>query len=534
MPSREFLLSRAVLTTLTAAPIGGIGILSITVLLPALQDPESRFYTSAIGYPAVKRTLGQPIKVPTVEVTTKNLEDGVAAPGESVAMQQVEVRSLVSGPVEKVHVVEGQWVHRGRPLLELQKSPFQDQVDTARNNLATAQKNLQALQNSAPGRLMVLKQNAISNQARFDAAKAKLKEIDDLAQQELKNDVHAAQVRLKTTEQKLKQVQILAKQGAISKFTLYDTQDIYATRKKELLDAQQGVLNTQTQQFNNQDFYITRQNELIAAQKALELAQKTLEKDLADAHLLVENRKIELQQASRDLSRTVIYASTDGLVSRVNIHSGEIIDVRDRTSVMTLTQNTVFKAYIDQARLNAIKLGDRAGVNLVAYPGRTFRGKVIQLNPTVEAGQNRPRNGVEGQYTYSVWIAVDNLKMPPGLQGYVQFTQATSNLVIPESSVTHLSGGEGMVMVAEAGKAVVRKVKLGRTIDNQREVLEGLQPKEQVVVYPAGLNPGDNIHTKLTQVANDGSHHQQLSSAKPKLPASAQPDFMDQKATFSL
>ena len=133
-----------------------------------------------------------------------------------------------------------------------------------------------------------------------------------------------------------------------------------------------------------------------------------------------------------------------------------------------------------------------------------------------------------------MWIAVDNLKMPPGLQGYVQFTQAKSNLVIPESSVTHLSGGEGMVMVAQAGKAVVKKVKIGRTIDNQREVLEGLHPKEQVVVFPIGLNPGDNLHTHLTEVANDGSHHEQLSSAKPKLPASAQPDFIEQKATFSL
>jgi HlyD family secretion protein len=68
--------------------------------------------------------------------------------------------------------------------------------------------------------------------------------------------------------------------------------------------------------------------------------------------------------------------------------------------------------------------------------------------------------------------------------------------MIPESSVTHLSAGEGMVMVAEAGKAVVKKVKLGRTFDNQREVLEGLKPGEQVVPSPRALNPGDRLNTK--------------------------------------
>jgi len=547
MPSRQFLLSRAVLTTLTAAPVGAMGILSITVLLPALKDPESRFYSSAIGYPAIQRSLGKPIKIPTVEVAAKNLADGVAAPGESVAMQQVEVRSLVSGPVEKVHVIEGQWVHRNQPLLDLQKAPFQDQVNTARNNLATAQKNLQTLQNSAPERLLALRQNVVTAQVRLNEAKTRVHEINNLAQQELKNNVESAQVRLKTAEQKLQQVQLLSKQGAMSKFQLYDTQDLYASRKRDLLAAQQGILNTQTQQFSNQDFYITRQNELISAQQALQLAQKSLDKDLADARLLMENRKIELQQATRDLSKTTIYASTDGLVSRVNIHSGENIDVRDRTSVFTLTQNVVFKSYIDQARLNAIKLGEQATVHLVAYPGRTFSGRVIQLNPTVETDAlSSNKVGVNRQYTYSVWVAVDNLQMPPGLQGYAQFTQSKSSLVIPESSVTHLSAGEGMVMVAEAGKAVVKKVKLGKTFDNQREVLEGLQSGEQLVIFSAGLNPGDQLDTHLVQAGNDGSpvltshqqesrgdRHQQLWSAKSELPGSTQPGFLDQEATFS-
>ncbi|WP_017316203.1 efflux RND transporter periplasmic adaptor subunit [Mastigocladopsis repens] len=487
-------LSRTALISLVVAPPSVMGVLAITVLLPALKDPESRFYSSDIGYPAMQRSLGKPIKVQTVPVAEKSLEDSVAAPGESVAMQQVDVRFLVSGPVEKVNVVEGQWVRRGQPLLELQKAAFQDQVNTARNNLATAQKKLQTLQNSAPANLLALKQNVWSAKARLEAAKIRLKQIDNLAKQELKNNVEAAQVRLKTAKHKLQQMKQLAKEGAVSKFQLYDVEDNYASRKRELLAAQHGILDTQTEQFSNQDFYMTRQNELSSAQQALQLAQKTFDKDLADARLTVENRKIELQQALRNLNRTVIYANTDGLVSRVNIHSGEIVDVRDRASLLTLTQNTVFKAYIDQARLNAVKVGDKATVRLVAYPGRTFQGRVMQLNPTVETNATkRDKVGIDQQYTYSVWIAVDDLQMPPGLQGYVEFQKSKKSIVVPENSVTHLSAGEGMVMVAQAGKAVVKKVKLGRTFDNQREVLAGLNLGEQVVLSSSALNPGDEL-----------------------------------------
>ena len=153
------LLSRTVLTALVVAPLGLMGILSLTVLLPALKDPESKFYSSGLGYPALQRLAGKPIAVQTVSVVSRTLEDGVAAPGESVALQQVDVRPLISGPVEKVDVVEGQWVHQGQPLLQLQQEPFANAVMTARNNLAISETTLQSLQESVPQQLVELKAN---------------------------------------------------------------------------------------------------------------------------------------------------------------------------------------------------------------------------------------------------------------------------------------------------------------------------------------------------------------------------------------
>lgn len=498
MIQSRLILTRAILTSCVVAPLGLMGILSLTVLLPALKDPESRFYSSAFGYPALQRIADKPIQVETALVASKSLEDNLAAPGESVGMEQVGVRSLISGPVEKLFVEEGQRVRRGQPLLQLQKASFENEVNTAGNNLAIAEKNLATVQNSVSERLSNLKENVRSAQDRFYTAKTRLRTIDKLADQELNNNVQAAQVRVATAEEKLKQIKVLAEQGAISKFQLYDMQDTYATRKRELIAAQQGIITTQSQQFTNQDFYIARQNDLISSQQALSLAQQTLDKDVKNARLTVDNSKIKLQEALRNLSRTVLYTSTDGLVSSVNINAGEIADARGRDSLVTLTQNVVFKAYIDQARLNAVKVGNKAIVRLVAYPGRTFEGRVIQLNPTVQTNATKPSKvGIDRQFTYSVWVAIDKLQMPPGLQGYVQFVdQSRTALMIPESSVTHLSAGEGMVMVAEAGKAVVKKVKLGRTFDNQREVLAGLTSGEEVVLSPLALNPGDRLNTK--------------------------------------
>ncbi len=487
--------SRAVLTTLIVAPLGVMGILSVSVLLPAIKDPYSRFYSSGLGYPALQRLAGKPIKVQTVAVVKKSFEDSVAAPGESFALQSVNVRALVSGPVEKVYVVEGQRVSKGQPLLQLQKVTFADRVNTARNNVAIAEKTLSTLQSATPTKLQELKANISAANSRLDGAKTQLTEINTLAEQQQKTSVQTATEKLKIAETKLKQIRLLGHQGAISKFQQYDIEDIYTTRKQELIDAQRGVLATKTQQFTNKDFYITKENELNTAQKELDQVQKTTEKELAEARLNLENQRIALQNALIDLNRTVIYANNDGLVSRVNIHPGEIVNsTNGGDTLISLTQDIVFKAYIDQARLDSIKMGDHATVRLVSYPGRIFSGRVIRINPTVETNAPPPNQvSASRQYTYSVWVAVNEILLPPGLQGYVEFNRGNSSLVIPESAVTHLSGGEGMVMVAQDGKAVVKKVKLGRVVDNQRLVLEGLTPREQVVMTPITLKSGDRL-----------------------------------------
>ncbi|MBE9018101.1 secretion protein HlyD, partial [Chroococcidiopsidales cyanobacterium LEGE 13417] len=86
------LFSRAVLTTLVAAPLGIMAVLSIAVLVPATKNPESKIYASSIGYPALQRLTGKPIAVKTVAVAPKTLEDNVAAPGESVALHKIDLR----------------------------------------------------------------------------------------------------------------------------------------------------------------------------------------------------------------------------------------------------------------------------------------------------------------------------------------------------------------------------------------------------------------------------------------------------------
>ena len=58
--SRQFL-SRTGLAALVVAPLCIIGVLTVTILVPTLKKPASKIYSSSIGYPSLKRLVGQPI-----------------------------------------------------------------------------------------------------------------------------------------------------------------------------------------------------------------------------------------------------------------------------------------------------------------------------------------------------------------------------------------------------------------------------------------------------------------------------------------
>jgi len=444
-PTLSRLVSRAGVASLLVLPLGVMGVLTVTVLLPTLKNPGSKFYSSGIGYPTLQRLVGNAIAVQTVTPQVRSADSGVAAPGELVALNQVDVQSQVTGPVEEVFVVEGQQVARGTPLFRLQRAPFENAGSVARNNLAMSETVLNALLESVPEQLAALQASANGHEQRLSLSK-----------------------------ERLNQLRPLVAEGAISRSQFYPTQDEYAQRLQESTVAKQN----------------------------LKVAQTELEQKIANARLKVQNDRLASENAQRDLNNTTVYAPESGLVSQINIDSGDIARVRTANPFVTLSRNISFKAYIDQSSLNAIKVGDRAAVRLVAFPGKVFPGKVFRINPTVQTSEVKPtmlRVGVDRRYTYSVWISSGGVKLPPGVQGFAQFGEESNRVMIPQSSVIHLSGGEGMVMVNQDGVAAVKRVKLGEVFDNQRKVVQGLELSDQVIVSPTGINPGDRLKVELSK-----------------------------------
>src|SRR5262245_42911518 len=93
--------------------------------------------------------------------------------GRFVAIDSVEIRARVSGYLEKVHFTDGQVVKQGDLLFTIDRRPFQNTLDQARANLATARSNLTYTEGDLARGQQLVRDRTIAEQTFEQRAQAK-------------------------------------------------------------------------------------------------------------------------------------------------------------------------------------------------------------------------------------------------------------------------------------------------------------------------------------------------------------------------
>ena len=201
------------------------------------------------------------------------------------------------------------------------------------------------------------------------------------------------------------------------------------------------------------------------------------------------------------LGDTVIRAPFDGRVGlrRVSVGSfvapGAVITTLDDSSQIKLDFT------VPEAAVAAMKPGLTLEATSVAFPGRTFAGKVASVDSRVDPG------------TRSVLVRaiVPNSEglLKPGMFMNVRLARGAADLlVVPEETLVP-EQGDVFVYVVQDGKASKRRIQTGQRRVGSVQVTEGLQSGELVV-------------TEGTQKLRDGASVAVVdSAAAPKRAASA-------------
>lgn len=254
-----------------------------------------------------------------------------------------DVSPKVSGKVSKIYVEEGQEVKAGQLLIKLDDSQYKINLEQAQAALHVAQANYQKLPDDVKSAGAAVEKSA----AGLTAAEASLK---------------SAQVALNDAKRQLEKNKKLYASGAISEEALH-------TYESNLEKAQSN--------------YDAAAANVEASQAGLNAAQITVG-SLNNSAAAVYIAQVEQAQAAYNSAKlaednTSIYAEFSGNVLRIPVSEGENVAASQTLLTLSDLKNTWITANIEEKKISRVMVGEEVKVNIDAFPGKVFTGKVTEV-----------------------------------------------------------------------------------------------------------------------------------------------------------
>ena len=240
----------------------------------------------------------------------------------------------------------------------------------------------------------------------------------------------------------------------------------------------QGAL--QKEQLNSREEYLKAKEAYELAVKKNGLIQQRLKKDGLLRRSQMEQMSDNLESMQRNVSlvrarkaKLDVRSSIDGEVGLLDVELGQSISPGQKIGVINDLSDYKVEAQVDEHYIDRVRAGLTASFE---QSGRTYRLTVRKVYPEVRDGRfridfvfsgPRPQNIRTGQTYY-----LD-----------LQLGEAKKAILIPKGTFYSVTGGTWIFVLDKNGhKAYRRNIRIGRQNPQYYEVLEGLEPGEQVIV----------------------------------------------------
>jgi RND family efflux transporter MFP subunit len=216
------------------------------------------------------------------------------------------------------------------------------------------------------------------------------------------------------------------------------------------------------------------------------------QQDLDAAESQVKQAQAALKLAQANLAKAKVKSPIDGVVVEVKVNLGD--NVAPGTHLLTVIDpdSYVLRVNLSQTQVTWVEEGTNGALQLDAYPGKNYSGKVTKVSLTpITQGKEQ---------LYPVDIRIRGIKselLREGLSGQVSLNagKVEQVLAVPIEAVF---GGENkstvFVVSEEDNITQSREVKLGYTTEDFVEIKKGLSVGELVVVEGGeSLSDGDRV-----------------------------------------
>ncbi len=395
---------------------------------------------------------------------TRTIKEKVAASGKIFPVTEVKISSDVSGEVVELYVKEGDSVVVGQLLARIDPDAYQSQVERGEAGVRSAQAQ------------------AANARSQIETLKAQKEQIE--AQLYNAREIHKRNEKLK-------------KDGVISE-----------------ADFDNSLANLRALEAN-----------LRSSDANIRAAQESVKA----AEFQIQSAEAGLRELRTSLRRTTIYAPKGGIVSKLNVEKGERVVGTIQmtgTEMMRIADLSQMEVRVDVSEndIPRVSYGDVVDIEVDAYIGRKFKGKVTQIANSATSASGIGAGLTTDQVTnFEVRILIDpasyadlvTQKKPypfrPGMSASVDINTNTLEnvLSVPIQAVTTREkkgtkakpkmvqdNGNGEEETAAEEKNLedlieVVFVMVGDTV-NMVPVTTGIQDDTYIQIL-SGLKPGDEV-----------------------------------------
>ena len=409
------------------------------------------------------------------QVTRRTIREMVSASGKIFPETEVKISSDVSGEVVELYVKEGDSVTIGQILAKIKPDEYQSALEQGQASVSTARSQRQISSSNVQGSSAQIEQ--------------------------LKAEKSRATAQLETVRLTHRRNEQLYKDGVIS------TAEFEAS-VGNLRAAESGVAAAE------------------ASARSAESNLTSARENVRVSEYGISSANARLKELRTSLQKTIITAPVSGIVSKLNIERGErVLGMLQMTGteIMRIANLRSMEVQVDVVENDILKVsvGDEADIEVDAYLGRKFKGKVSEIsNSASNVGMTGASLNTDQVANFVVKIRVDaasyldlvkdgrRYPFRPGMSAAVDiFTHtADSTLTVPLIAVTArdnddkekkaeastaakepMTGSDDIkeiVFVVSGDTVAVREVKTGIQGNEYIEVLSGVQEGDMIVTGP--------------------------------------------------
>lgn len=481
----------------------------------------------------------------------QTLVHNLEAVGTVVSPFKVDLAPKVAGRIDYLEVREGDIVRKGQVIVRINPSDLTGALLEQEAAVAEARAKLAQAQITKDSNDVTIQGNIRQEQANLETAKAELEQAKQTynaqvqtansavvdatarvssANSDIRNSaakVGSAQADEANAKQKYERLNRLLQAGYVAAQTVDDANAAYQVAAKAV-DVAQAVLE------GSQSALASTRAQLDSARQQLAIVKKKANVDVQTAAAKVKQAQAALDVAKANVSGTAAYAENlaalragvnsavaqqaqaqakqadtvltstiDGTITARNADPGSVASTTSPVVTIQFLKWLFVTASLPIEEAANVRQGHEVTLSFDAYPGRTWRGKISQINPAADP-QSR-------QFTFQIRLDNPDNALRPGMYAKVIVPASSVNVAVavPKDAVDTTGANPVVRVVDRDGVVAVREVKTGESAGDYIQILDGVKPGEQVVKLSyAQLKDGAKVRLKKAGDKKEGGQAQ--------------------------